>query len=90
MRVRQKMRKGIHYIFSKRYFPYWLLLPSMLVIFGVVIYPLIYSFFLSLHRVYLNEPGRTPFVGFGNYSEVFLTPFFGTPLDALFSSVCFR
>jgi len=76
--------KRAYYILSKRYFPYWLLLPSTLVIFGVIIYPLIYSFFLSLHRVYLNEPGIAPFVGFRNYIKIFLDPFFWNTIERTF------
>lgn len=75
-------------ILSRTYFPYWLLVPSLLIIFGVVIYPLVYSFFLSLHRVYLNEPGIAPFVGFRNYGELLLDSFFWNTIGrTLFFSV---
>jgi multiple sugar transport system permease protein len=48
----------------------WILvLPCLLMIFGLSVYPIIYSFWLSLHNASLLNPVRT-FNGFGNYAEV--------------------
>ena len=46
-----------------------LLLPSLVVVFGIVIYPLIRTFYTSLFDVTSAFPGNYPFVGLGNYLE---------------------
>lgn len=55
-----------------RYFKYGLLAPALLVIVGTTIYPLAYSFFISLQRWQLSKsltPG--PFIGLENYIRAF-------------------
>jgi multiple sugar transport system permease protein len=47
--------------------PYLYLLPTAVVVFAVVVYPLIYTFGLSLFDVNLLQPARARFVGLGNY-----------------------
>jgi len=47
--------------------PVLLLLPVALVVLGVVIYPLLYTFWLSLNNVDLTHPLDKGFVGLGNY-----------------------
>jgi ABC-type sugar transport system permease subunit len=46
-----------------------LLLPSLVVVFGIVIYPLLRTFYTSLFEVNSAFPGAYPFVGLGNYLE---------------------
>ncbi|NRF90383.1 sugar ABC transporter permease [Paenibacillus frigoriresistens] len=46
-----------------------LILPCLLMIFGLAVYPIIYSFWLSLHHASLLSQVRT-FNGFENYTEV--------------------
>lgn len=52
-----------------------LLAPSLLLIFGMTVYPLLYSFWISLHRYSLLIPGR-PFIGLDNFRRAFDQPLF--------------
>lgn len=52
-----------------------LLAPSVLLIFGLTIYPLLYSLWISLHRYSLLMPTR-PFVGLANYAQAIAQPLF--------------
>ena len=47
----------------------WLVLPSLALIFGIVIYPLGYSLWISVHQMNLTSPGATPYVGLENYAS---------------------
>ena len=49
---------------------YLLITPAVLLMALVTAYPIVYSVWLSLNRVSLTEPGRTEFVGLGNYGAV--------------------
>lgn len=62
---RAKSRKGG---FFARTLPFWLLLPSLLLIIFVQLYPGLYTFGLSLNNV---EAGVRSFVGLQNYNRVF-------------------
>jgi multiple sugar transport system permease protein len=44
--------------------------PAILLVLGVVVYPLIYSFWLSLHAYNLRQPNRVRFIGFDNYTTI--------------------
>jgi ABC-type sugar transport system permease subunit len=46
-----------------------LLLPSLVVVFGIVIYPLLRTLYTSLFDVNSAFPGTYPFVGLGNYMQ---------------------
>jgi ABC-type sugar transport system permease subunit len=52
-----------------------LLLPSLVLIFGLTIYPLVYSIWVSLLRYNLRFP-ETPFIGLGNYRRLLDLPLF--------------
>jgi multiple sugar transport system permease protein len=54
------------------------LLPVMTVLMAVVVFPILYSLYLSFFDIRLTRPNRTPFVWFGNYLEVFASPLFWT------------
>jgi multiple sugar transport system permease protein len=47
----------------------WLVLPSLVLIFGIVIYPLGYSLWISVHQMNLTSPGVMPYVGLDNYAR---------------------
>lgn len=54
-----------------------MLAPMLIILVVVVGYPLVNSFWLSLHRVNLTDPGAgQPFVGLGNYLYAFKQPAF--------------
>ncbi len=51
-----------------------LVLPTALIVFGLIIFPAIFSVWISFHDVglhNLNDVFHAPFVGFDNYSKVF-------------------
>lgn len=48
-----------------------LLAPVLIVLAAVTIYPIFYSFYTSLFDINLTRPHRRPFVGFGNYLQLF-------------------
>jgi len=53
---------------KKRSFPYLLLLPSVVVLSAVLLYPLLYSFYISFHTWNLTKPwAGKPLVGLKNY-----------------------
>jgi multiple sugar transport system permease protein len=45
--------------------------PAILLLIGLVLYPVIYSFWLSLHAYNLRQPARTRFIGIENYTNIF-------------------
>lgn len=47
------------------------LAPVMLVLMGVAVFPILYSFYISFFRIKLTRPNRTPFVGLDNYTDLF-------------------
>ena len=49
---------------------YLLILPSMVVIFSIIIWPILYSIYLSFHQLYLVRPKEFPFVGLENYLKI--------------------
>jgi multiple sugar transport system permease protein len=49
----------------------WLLAPMLAVLLIVAVFPVLYSFWVSLFDLRLTRPQRVPFVGFENYLEVF-------------------
>jgi ABC-type sugar transport system permease subunit len=57
-----------------------LLLPSLVLVFGVVIYPLVRTLLTSLHDVNSAMPGSYPFVGAHNYVELVKDPEFRSSL----------
>ncbi|MGG5823461.1 carbohydrate ABC transporter permease [Falsiroseomonas sp. HW251] len=55
----------------------WLLVaPVIAVLLVIAAFPILYSFWVSLHDIVLTRPLRRPFVGFDNYLRVFDDPRF--------------
>jgi len=53
---------------------WYLILPTALIVFGIVIFPAIFSIWISFHNVglsNLNDVFSAPFIGFENYRRVF-------------------
>ena len=44
--------------------------PTILLLLGVVVFPIVYSFWLSLHAYNLRQPTRIRFIGFENYADI--------------------
>src|SRR5699024_9399375 len=61
-----------------RWLPWFLLAPALLLIIGLTIYPLLYTFFLSFQRydMYSIISGEAEWAGFENYRETLTDPFF--------------
>lgn len=55
-----------------------LVMPVFVVLAGVAIFPIAYSFYTSLFDINLTRPLRRPFVGFDNYVKIFSDPVFWT------------
>ena len=54
--------------------PYALLAPSLLVMLGLVLYPLLYNFYLAFSGMNLYQFRNPPFVGLRNFAEIVSTP----------------
>lgn len=66
-------------------FSYMLLLPALLVQLSIYLYPLFQTIFLSFHYKSLFYPWKgTPFVGLGNYVDLFQTSLFWFALKNTF------
>ncbi len=59
-----------------RYWMYLLLLPSLILIVGVVLYPTIYGVNLSFQTMRLNRPAANGFAGFDQYVKMWSDPIF--------------
>jgi multiple sugar transport system permease protein len=55
---------------------YLFVAPLAAVLMAVAVFPILYSFYISLFQLKLTRPGRTPFVGFDNYVTVLSDPLF--------------
>ena len=53
-----------------------MLAPLALVLMGVMVFPILYSFWISLFALNLRRPNRVPFVGVDNYMTVLADPRF--------------
>lgn len=66
------------YNLKKKFIPYMLLLPMLITIGTILIYPLFNGVWVSFHHKVLTEPGvGTPFVGLKNYIDVVTDDVFG-------------
>ena len=48
---------------------FWLLVPALIAVFGVIVYPIIRTFIISVFRVQSAMATDTPFVGLDNYAK---------------------
>ncbi|MFN8073211.1 MAG: sugar ABC transporter permease [Mycobacterium sp.] len=55
---------------SQRRLAYWLIAPAAFLMLAVTAYPIVYAFWLSLHRYNLASPNDTKFIGFANYQTI--------------------
>ncbi|WP_425954676.1 carbohydrate ABC transporter permease [Xylanimonas sp. McL0601] len=61
---------------TQGYLAFWLLLPALVAVLGVVVYPTLRTLLISFFQVDSALATSTPFVGFGNYVEVLTSPSF--------------
>lgn len=60
---------------SRKTMAYLMVLPAIIIIVGVVFYPIVSAFWLSLHAIDLRYPQEgQPFVGLQNYTDAFADP----------------
>ncbi|NLJ49086.1 MAG: sugar ABC transporter permease, partial [Candidatus Atribacteria bacterium] len=71
-----KKRLSLFFLEKKNGVAYLLLVPSLVLIFGILIYPLLYSLFISFHDYLLTKPGIYNFIGLANYLEALQSSFF--------------
>ncbi len=55
---------------------FWLILPGLLVIFGITLFPIIYTFVLSFTETPISNPTPQGFIGFRNYLYFLSNPVF--------------
>lgn len=55
---------------AQRRLAYLLIAPAVVLMLAVTGYPIVYAFWLSLHRYNLASPADTAFVGFSNYATI--------------------
>jgi len=55
---------------SQRKLAYWLIAPAVVLMLAVTGYPVVYAFWLSLHRYNLASPADTAFIGLANYQTI--------------------
>ena len=71
--------------FKKKFLPYGFVLPSLLLLVSIVLYPLIFSLFYSFHNWNLQiSPVPMGFVGFANYLNAVKDPTF---VDSLINTL---
>ncbi len=60
---------------------YLFLIPLAAVLMGVAVFPVLYSFYISLYSLKLTRPQRVPFVWFDNYVAVLSDPQFWSAVE---------
>ncbi len=63
---------------SQRRLAYLLITPAVVLMLAVTAYPIIYAFWLSLHRYNLASPADTAFIGLGNYATILTDKYWWT------------
>jgi multiple sugar transport system permease protein len=69
---------------KKRFIPYLFLMPAVMVLFCIVMYPFLSSLFVSFHSWYLANPLGPRFAGLRNYSSLLTDPFIYTAFKLAF------
>ena len=63
---------------NQRRLAYRLIAPAVVLMLAVTAYPVIYAFWLSLHRYNLASPADTAFIGLGNYQTILTDKYWWT------------
>jgi multiple sugar transport system permease protein len=58
--------------------PFAFLAPALLIEAAIIVYPVLQTFWMSLHDFVLFRPANVPFVGLGNFVRAFTDPVFWT------------
>jgi ABC-type sugar transport system permease subunit len=62
--------------------------PALIIIFGMIGFPLLKAFFMSLQSLSLKRPNATRFIAFGNYIQIFKDLFFWKTLGRTLVFMC--
>ncbi|MEI7989653.1 MAG: sugar ABC transporter permease [Chloroflexota bacterium] len=74
-----------HLIDSERSLAWMLILPALIIVFGLIIMPILSAFWMSLHTIDLKRPGiGTPFIGLGNYADILSDAYFWASVGRTF------
>ncbi|PMQ00865.1 MAG: sugar ABC transporter permease [Dictyoglomus sp. NZ13-RE01] len=73
-------KSNLIYKWEKRVFPFLLLLPALILILGIVAYPVFRAIWLSFHSYNPLKPFIVEYVGFDNYVKIFRDQLFITAL----------
>jgi multiple sugar transport system permease protein len=65
---------------SQRRLAYWLIAPAVFLMLAVTAYPIVYAFWLSMHRYNLASPNDTSFIWFANYQTILSDKYWWTAL----------
>ena len=63
---------------AQRRLAYWLIAPAVVLMLAVTAYPILYAFWLSLHRYNLASPADTKFIWFANYQTILTDKYWWT------------
>jgi len=58
--------------------PFAFLAPALVIELGIIVYPVLQTFWMSLHDFVLFRPNNAPFIGLGNFMRAFGDPVFWT------------
>lgn len=72
-RLRERLRRRLR---REGWLAFLLLLPCLVVVFSIILYPLLRTLWTSLFDVNSPFPGHYPFVGLGNYQRALANPDF--------------
>lgn len=59
-----------------RKLPYLMIAPVFIIVIGLMLYPALWAFKLSLHQVMIYNLDAQTYVGLGNYADILTNPFF--------------
>lgn len=69
--MRKRLRKR-----ADRWLPYLLIAPALVLVGGLLVYPVVWAIKLSLYRVPVSDVSAGTFVGLANYRSIFADPHF--------------
>jgi multiple sugar transport system permease protein/N,N'-diacetylchitobiose transport system permease protein len=81
-----RKRVGLRWFFEQERWLAWaLILPALVVVFGLILVPILRAFWMSLHTIDLTRPAiGQPFVGLGNYIEILQDKYFWASIGRTF------
>lgn len=68
------VKEELYMSFKQKIYPYLLITPLILLMFGLVFYPATLTFIESFKSLKLSMPGDTQFIGLSNYKELLRDP----------------